>query len=115
MCVCIRGTPRTISSSRVRDRRNATVETTLNAIRFITAQGGWVIKLGGPNSPRLPQLERTIDYALSGLRTDLLDLHLIRHARAFIGKTSGLTYVAISFGIPSDIVNAITTDALLWI
>jgi putative glycosyltransferase (TIGR04372 family) len=94
--------------------RNAPIETTLDAIRFITAQGGWVIKLGGPNSPRLPQLERTIDYALSGFRTDLLDLHLIRHARAFIGTTSGLTNVAISFGIPSAIVNAITTDAQLW-
>jgi len=94
--------------------RNAPIETSLDAIRFITAQGGWVIKLGGPNSPELPQLERTVDYALSGFRTDLLDLHLIRHARAFIGTTSGLTNVAISFGIPSAIVNAITTDAQLW-
>jgi putative glycosyltransferase (TIGR04372 family) len=94
--------------------RNAPIETTLDAIRLITAQGGWVIKLGGPKSPKLPQLERTIDYALSGFRTDLLDLHLIRHARAFIGTTSGLTNVAISFGIPSAIVNAITTDAQLW-
>jgi len=94
--------------------RNAPIETTLDAIRMITAQGGWVIKLGGPKSPKLPQLERTIDYALSGFRTDLLDLHLIRHARAFIGTTSGLTNVAISFGIPSAIVNAITTDAQLW-
>jgi putative glycosyltransferase (TIGR04372 family) len=94
--------------------RNAPIETSLDAIRFITAQGGWVIKLGGPNSPKLPQLERTVDYALSGFRTDLLDLHLIRHARAFLGTTSGLTNVAISFGVPSAIVNAITTDAQLW-
>jgi putative glycosyltransferase (TIGR04372 family) len=94
--------------------RNAPIGTSLDAIRFITAQGGWVIKLGGPNSPKLPQLERTVDYALSGFRTDLLDLHLIRHARAFLGTTSGLTNVAISFGIPSAIVNAITTDAQLW-
>jgi putative glycosyltransferase (TIGR04372 family) len=94
--------------------RNAPIEATLDAIQSITAQGGWVIKLGGPKSPKLPQLERTIDYALSGFRTDLLDLHLIRHARAFIGTTSGLTNVAISFGIPSAIVNAITTDAQLW-
>jgi putative glycosyltransferase (TIGR04372 family) len=94
--------------------RNAPIETSLDAIRFITAQGGWVIKLGGPNSPKLPHLERTVDYALSGFRTDLLDLHLIRHARAFLGTTSGLTNVAISFGIPSAIVNAISTDAQLW-
>jgi len=51
---------------------------------------------------------------LSGARSDVMDLHLIRHARAFIGTTSGLTNVAVSFGVPSAIVNAITTDAQLW-
>lgn len=94
--------------------RNAPIEASLEAIRFVIAQGGWVIKLGGPNSPKLPPLERTIDYALSDFRSELMDIHLIRHARAFIGTTSGLTNVAISFGIPCAIVNAITTDAQLW-
>ncbi|WP_316219173.1 TIGR04372 family glycosyltransferase [Bradyrhizobium sp. SZCCHNR2026] len=94
--------------------RNAPIETSLDAIRYVTAQGGWVIKLGGPNSPKLPPLERTIDYALSDFRSELMDIHLIRHARAFLGTTSGLTNVAISFGVPCAIVNAITTDAQLW-
>jgi putative glycosyltransferase (TIGR04372 family) len=94
--------------------RNAPLEASLDAVRFITAKGGWVIKMGGPNSPKLPQIDRTIDYALSGFKADLLDIQLIRNARAFIGTTSGLTNVAISFGIPSAIVNAITTDAQLW-
>jgi putative glycosyltransferase (TIGR04372 family) len=94
--------------------RNAPIDACIDAIRFITSQGGWVIRLGGPNSPKLPQLERTIDYAVSKYRSDLMDIHLIRHARAFIGTTSGLTNVAVSFGIPSAIVNAITTDAQLW-
>ncbi|UFZ04426.1 TIGR04372 family glycosyltransferase [Bradyrhizobium ontarionense] len=94
--------------------RNAPIETSLDAIRLITSRGGWVIKLGGPNSPKLPAMERTIDYALSEFRSDLMDIHLIRHARAFIGTTSGLTNVAVSFGIPCAIVNAITTDAQLW-
>ncbi len=94
--------------------RNSPIEACFDAIRFITSRGGWVIKLGGPNSPKLPQFDRTIDYALSGARSDLLDVHLIRHARAFIGTTSGLTNVAVSFGIPTAVVNAITTDAQLW-
>jgi putative glycosyltransferase (TIGR04372 family) len=94
--------------------RNAPIEASLDAIRYITGKGGWVVKLGGPNSPKLPQMDRAVDYALSGFRSDLLDIHLIRHARAFIGTTSGLTNVAISFGIPSAIVNGITTDAQLW-
>jgi putative glycosyltransferase (TIGR04372 family) len=94
--------------------RNAPIETSFDAIRLITSCGGWVIKLGGPNSPKLPAMERTIDYALSEFRSELMDIHLIRHAHAFIGTTSGLTNVAISFGIPCAIVNAITTDAQLW-
>ncbi|WP_240535658.1 TIGR04372 family glycosyltransferase [Bradyrhizobium sp. STM 3809] len=94
--------------------RNAPIETLLDAIRLITARGGWVVKLGGPNSPKLPALERTVDYALSDFRSDAMDVHLIRHAKAFIGTTSGLTNVAVSFGIPCAIVNAITTDAQLW-
>lgn len=94
--------------------RNSPIETYLDAVRFITGRGGWVIKLGDPNSLRLPPLERTIDYAPSDFKSELMDICLIRNARAFIGTTSGLTNVAISFGIPSAIVNAITTDAQLW-
>ena len=94
--------------------RNSPIEVYLDAIRFITAKGGWVIRLGGPNSPRLPAMERTVDYAFSQYKSDLMDIHLIRNARAFIGTTSGLTNVAISFGIPSALVNCITSDAQLW-
>jgi putative glycosyltransferase (TIGR04372 family) len=94
--------------------RNSPIETCLDAIRFITDKGGWIIKLGGPNSPKLPQMDRAVDYALSDVRSDLFDIQLIRNARAFIGTTSGLTNVAVSFGIPCAIVNAITTDSQLW-
>ncbi len=94
--------------------RNSPIESYLDAIRLVTDRGGWVIKLGGPNSPKLPALERTIDYALSDFRSELMDVSLIRNAKGFIGTTSGLTNVAISFGIPSAIVNCITTDAQLW-
>ncbi|MGJ5130632.1 TIGR04372 family glycosyltransferase [Bradyrhizobium oligotrophicum] len=94
--------------------RNAPIETYLDAIHAVTRRGGWVIKLGGPNSPGLPPLDRAIDYARSGFRSELMDICLIRHAKAFIGTTSGLTNVAVSFGIPSAIVNCITTDSQLW-
>jgi putative glycosyltransferase (TIGR04372 family) len=94
--------------------RNSSIEAFADAISFITGQGGWVIKLGGPNSPKLPHSERTVDYALSEFRSEPMDICLIRNAKAFVGTTSGLTNVAISFGIPSAIVNCITTDAQLW-
>jgi putative glycosyltransferase (TIGR04372 family) len=94
--------------------RNSSIEECFDAIRFVTSQGGWVIKLGGPKSPKLPKWAKTIDYAVSKARSDIMDIHLIRHARAFIGTTSGLTNVAVSFGVPSAIVNAISTDAQMW-
>ena len=94
--------------------RNASVECYLSAIDYITRQGGWVIKLGGAASPKLPKMARLIDYGRSKFKSEIMDLHLIRHARFFIGTTSGLTNVAISFDIPCALVNCITTDAQLW-
>jgi putative glycosyltransferase (TIGR04372 family) len=59
-------------------------------------------------------MERVIDYSRSPFKSEYMDLQLIRHARFFIGTTSGLTNVAVSFGIPCALVNCITTDAQLW-
>ena len=94
--------------------RNAAVASYLPMVEHVTKQGGWVIKLGGPNSPKFPKMERLVDYARSPFKSDTLDLHLIRHARYFVGTTSGLTNVAVSFGVPSALVNCITVDAQLW-
>ncbi|MGJ4906702.1 TIGR04372 family glycosyltransferase [Bradyrhizobium sp. HKCCYLRH2060] len=94
--------------------RNSPIGTYLDAIRAITSRGGWVIRLGGPNSPALPCLERAIDYPLSPFRSELMDICLIRNARMFIGTTSGLTNAAISLGIPTALLNCITTDQQLW-
>ena len=43
-----------------------------------------------------------------------MDIHLVRRARAFIGTTSGFAYVASSFGIPTSMVNALSSVGLLW-
>jgi putative glycosyltransferase (TIGR04372 family) len=94
--------------------RNSDVESYQRAVEDITRRGGWVIKLGGPRSPKLPKMKYVIDYGRSGAKSELLDLFLIRHSRYFIGTTSGLTNVAVSFGIPCALVNCITTDAQLW-
>jgi putative glycosyltransferase (TIGR04372 family) len=94
--------------------RNSPIDSYVEAIRFVIAKGGWVIKLGGRHSPKLPAMDRVVDYAFSPFKSDIMDIHLIRNARAFIGTTSGLTNVAISFGIPSALVNCITSDSQLW-
>jgi putative glycosyltransferase (TIGR04372 family) len=94
--------------------RNSDVEDYRAAIEYITGLGGWVIKLGAKDSPKLPSMPRVIDYGRSAHKSGLMDLALIRNARLFIGTTSGLTNVAISFGVPAALVNCISTDAQLW-
>lgn len=94
--------------------RNGSVESYLEAIRYITEKGGWVIKMGGKQSPAIPSMKRVIDYSRSNFRSEFLDIYLLRHARFFIGTTSGLTNIAINFDIPCALVNCITSDAQLW-
>ena len=94
--------------------RNADFTAYRDALDFVVAQGGWVVRMGGANSAPLPAMPHVIDYARSPFKTAALDLHLIRHARYFIGTTSGLTNIAVSFGISCALVNCISTDAQLW-
>jgi putative glycosyltransferase (TIGR04372 family) len=94
--------------------RNAGVDNYVSTLEHITSRGGWVIKLGGPRSPRLPKMNRVVDYARGPAKSEMLDVYLIRNARYFIGTTSGLTNVAISLGVPCALVNCITTDAQPW-
>jgi putative glycosyltransferase (TIGR04372 family) len=94
--------------------RNANIEQYDLAVKHITERGGWVIKLGAPGSPPLPEMPRVVDYARSPFKSELMDIHLIRHARFFVGTTSGLANVAVSFGLPTAQVNCLTTEAQPW-
>jgi putative glycosyltransferase (TIGR04372 family) len=94
--------------------RNSDVDNYRAAIEYTTGLGGWVIKLGAKDSPKLPPMPRVIDYGRGTYKSGLMDIALIRGARLFIGTTSGLTNVAISFGVPAALVNCISTDAQLW-
>jgi putative glycosyltransferase (TIGR04372 family) len=96
------------------NNRNASTANYEQALRYITDRGGWVIKLGAPSSPPLPAMLRVVDYARSAFKSELMDIHLIRHAKFFIGTTSGLANVAVSFGLPTAQVNCLTTEAQLW-
>lgn len=94
--------------------RNATFDNYLESINYITKQGGWVIRMGSNKAPKLPKIDRVIDYTQERLQSPALDIHLMRMARMFIGTTSGFAYVASSFGIPTAMVNAISSVGLLW-
>lgn len=94
--------------------RNADIGPYMEAIRYITNKGGWVIVLGGNKSYKMPVMNRVIDYAHSQFKSELYDIIFIKDARFFIGTTSGLTNMAVSFGVPCALVNCITTDCQLW-
>ncbi|SIO40033.1 putative glycosyltransferase, TIGR04372 family [Bradyrhizobium erythrophlei] len=101
-------------ADRGQNNRNANPKNYEEALRYITSQGGWVLKLGAPQSPPLPGMERVVDYARSRHKSDSLDIYLIRHAKFFVGTTSGLVNVAVSFGLPTAQVNCLTTESQLW-
>ena len=94
--------------------RNANLKSYQAAIQYIIDHGGWVIKMGGATSSELPTGPRVIHYASSSYKSDFMDLYLLRQAKFFIGTTSGLTNIAVSFDLPCALVNCITTDAQLW-
>jgi putative glycosyltransferase (TIGR04372 family) len=94
--------------------RNTELRNYLDAIDHVLAMGGWVIRMGGPKAPPLPAMERVIDYAHAADKSPEMDVHLVRYAKMFIGTTSGFAYVASSLGIPSAMVDAISSIGLLW-
>ena len=94
--------------------RNSNLEDYVDAIKYISDRGGWVIRVGSKNCSKLPDMERLRDYARCEHKSELMDLALIRNAAYFIGATSGLANLAISFDIPCALVNCISTDAQPW-
>nr|WP_222533401.1 TIGR04372 family glycosyltransferase [Azospirillum sp. 412522] len=96
------------------DHRNADLAAYQPAIDMVTARGGWVIRLGDHSMPPLPEQARVIDYARSPLKSDWMDVFLCAAARCYLGTTSGLANVAISFNTPSVLVNCVSNYAQLW-
>jgi putative glycosyltransferase (TIGR04372 family) len=94
--------------------RNARIEDYLEAVKEITAAGGWVVRLGDKSMSPFPEMERVIDYALSSEKSEAMDLFLLSQARFVIGTTSGLTTCAISFGAEMALANCISNDWQLW-
>ncbi|TAN61661.1 MAG: TIGR04372 family glycosyltransferase, partial [Magnetospirillum sp.] len=80
--------------------RNVDIETYLPAVRRVVEEGGWVLRMGDPGMPPLPEMEHVVDYARSPLKSALMDVFLCATCRFFIASQSGLQYVAKNFGRP---------------
>ncbi|MDO8732902.1 MAG: TIGR04372 family glycosyltransferase [Actinomycetota bacterium] len=86
--------------------RNANVHDYAQAIDAITAQGGWVIRLGSADMPALAARPHLIDLSLDPHRPNWVDVFAIGGCKFFIGTTSGPHAAASSFGRPVLLTNA---------
>lgn len=93
-----------------RSERNASIANYIEAIKEVTARGGWVVRMGDPTMTRLPPMERVIDYPFTRSKSYAMDLYLINECRVFIGMQSGIYDVAMLFQRP-----AIHTNMASWI
>lgn len=80
--------------------RIATIENYFSAIRKITDAGGWVIRMGEPSMPAIPEMPNVIDYARSPHKSDWMDIYLCAAGRFFIGSSAGILLVPQLFGAP---------------
>lgn len=85
--------------------RNVDIADYEPAMDLITARGGWCIRMGDATMSPMPPRERTVDYALSPLKSARLDIGLTASCRFFLGCASGLYNVAAMFGRPSVLAN----------
>ena len=69
--------------------RNAEIKNYIKAINYIISKGGFVIRIGDPDSPKLPKMKNLIDYANSKNRTPLIDLVILSNCNFILGTGSG--------------------------
>jgi putative glycosyltransferase (TIGR04372 family) len=79
--------------------RNVEIKNYLKAIKYIISKGGWVIRIGDPDSSALPQINNLIDYTKSKNRSELIDLVIISQSKFVLGTSSGPNMVANLFNI----------------
>lgn len=88
--------------------RNSDIENYIESIKYITSQGGWVIRVGDASMQRLPSMEQVIDYANYPEKNALLDIYLVEKCDFFIGTSSGMIHVAELFNKPMLFTNAVS-------
>jgi putative glycosyltransferase (TIGR04372 family) len=85
--------------------RNANIETYREAIDAIVDAGGYVIRVGDASMRPIEGIPGLLDYALSDIKSDFMDIFLCAECRFFIGTNSGLGLVPPVFGKPCVMTN----------
>ena len=96
--------------------RNADIKNYIKAIKYITKNGGWVVRIGDQNMTKLPKMKNVIDYPFTEYKSDLMDIYLLKECNFFIGPRSGIAETAIMFQKPAVFVNWIAElNFLPWL
>lgn len=95
------------------DYRNADPYSYIPAMQAIVERSGWCIRLGDPTMKPLPPMERVIDYAHLGIRSDWMDIFLCASCGFLLGSSSGLYNVANIFGVPCAVANQAPMSVVL--
>lgn len=96
----------------IQHHRNAHIENTFLAMQEIIKRGGTCIRMGDPSMTPLPSIPGVIDYAVHPLKSARMDVFLCAKARFFLGCTSGLAFLAATFGVPVAHANMIPVETL---
>ena len=98
------------------NRRNQDVQGYLPAIDEITGRGGWVVRIGDPKMPELPEMSKVIDLTRLSPSMRYLDIFVLTSSTAFIGTQSGPSSIPPLFGVPTLITNSTSVgrNALNW-
>ncbi|MCL0053711.1 TIGR04372 family glycosyltransferase [Dehalococcoidia bacterium] len=80
--------------------RNSSIENCFDAMKYITENGGYALRMGSVVSDSLPDLgnAQIIDYA-SNYRSEFGDIYLIARSKFYVGQ-GGLIQISHTFNVP---------------
>ncbi len=87
------------------ETRDASIESYELGCNLIRDLGGQVVRMGGPNFPRISANFPAIDYAHSDINADYIDYWLWANCKFWIGNANGASVAVIPFGKPRLITN----------
>ena len=87
------------------DYRNVEIATYEMAIKEITREGGWVIRMGDSSMPPLREMSQVVDYANHPLRCDWLDVFFGATCKFCVATSSGYYVIPRAFGVPVLLTN----------
>jgi putative glycosyltransferase (TIGR04372 family) len=87
------------------ETRDAAIASYRKSCDLIYSLGGQVVRMGGPNFPKLQQNFPAIDYAHSEVSSDELDFWLWANCKFWVGNGNGASFAIIPFKKPRLVTN----------